>query len=460
MIGPTKTPSKPSQSLQKLVRSNKKTKDSESNDAAAMDVQNRKTVVTRLARAAQEAAAAAAATRKEEEDNEKSLHEADKDDDNKEERERDVAVTTATTTNIQDLPSISALNSVIDHELLHPPDGNRPRRETESMRILLEHNTLNPLKNIEYDKEKAGSGHGEPADASSESTTRKKKTRKEAKQIAVVFARPLLDGQVSVEYASRLVSLAKSIQLEGYRPDLICFCGSSPATTAAASDVPTARSVPEAAAGIVYFRHLCAANDISLEETNLIWIAEPTKTLKDEDMEDRYEAMSSLGESTSSPVDEKYQDSPKSVPWSATSLQPPVEELLGCGYVEKWLDESQVYESETDEYGLTREVPRKKVDIHWTLVSTDYHLCSLNNIHIRSPRQSPMEKLRVMEQTISKQYRGICVNTWSFQYTIYPFVYSSEIDDLTAFLGKCYLTAQELVPVLINLWGVAGNVSD
>jgi hypothetical protein len=67
--------------------------------------------------------------------------------------------------------------------------------------------------------------------------------------------------------------------------------------------------------------------------------------------------------------------------------------------------------------------------------------------------------------------RGIVRTTWSFQYSIYPFiVYSdtvqSEDDDsaifgtegnLTAFLGKCYIMSQELVPLLVNLRGVADN---
>ena len=581
-ISPSSTkPSKPSASLQKLVPKKKNNSSStkrrqvtsrpklqrdsishdsddedqhddveeeelERQEAARLDLQHRKTVVTRLARAAREAAK----VRREKEEQEAEMrriedeqHQLEKEEEmvvvkaesyegddiileeedgtvndketspslsslrntlkNKNKRRRyksqDHSINAGVNTiinniNLDDydeIPSISSLNDVIENELLHPADGSaRPPRETESMRALLEHNILyddidskdilgmdmaligdiikendgyddTNINDQALDQEK---GNRIVNDARhDEKKTDKKEKGKTDRKIAVVFARPLVDGQVSMEYASRLASLARSIESDNYRPDLVYFCGSlSPKRNV---DV-----VPEGAAGIVYFRHLCAANNISLDGIDLVWTRGPkssrktssksTATTTDDDVYGD-EAFGILGGLTSTPPPMDDEDLPplRYNPWSQSSLKPIVNELLGSGYLNQWLAESELFESETDEYGLTREMPRKKISLHWTLISTDYDLAALNNIHLRSPRQSPLETLRLLQQRISKQYRGICVSTWSFRYSIYPFVYSTD-DILAAFLGKCYLLAQDVLPVLVNIWGVAGNVSE
>jgi len=110
---------------------------------------------------------------------------------------------------------------------------------------------------------------------------------------------------------------------------------------------------------------------------------------------------------------------------------------------------------------MTRQEPRKKIHIHWKLFSTEYHLCNLNDIHIRSPRQSPLARLMhdLEHAARSEHYRrGIIQTTWSFHYSVYPYVVSSNKEKMKeAFLGKCYLMAQSLVPLLVNLKGVAEN---
>ena len=519
----------------------------ERQEAARLDLQQRKTVVTRLARAAREAAKA----RREKEEQEAEMRriedelqqlekeekmevvkaESYEEDDiiveeedsmvnekesspslsslrntlkNKNKRRRyksqDHSINTGVNTiinniNLDDydeIPSISSLNDVIENELLHPADGSsRPPRETESMRALLEHNILyddidskdilgmdmaligdiinendgdddtNINDRSNFDQEEGNKNFSD--ERHDERKTDKKNKGKTDRKIAVVFARPLVDGQISMEYASRLASLARSIESDSYRPDLVYFCGSlSPKRN---FDV-----VPEGAAGIVYFRHLCAANNISLDGIDLVWTHGPkssrktssksTATTTDDDVYGD-EAFGILGGLTSTPPPMDDEDLPplRYNPWSQSSLKPIVNELLGSGYLNQWLAESELFESETDEYGLTREMPRKKISLHWTLISTDYDLAALNNIHLRSPRQSPLETLRLLQQRISKQYRGICVSTWSFKYSVYPFVYSTD-DILAAFLGKCYLLAQDVLPVLVNIWGVAGNVSE
>lgn len=277
------------------------------------------------------------------------------------------------------------------------------------------------------------------------------------KDVAIVFGRPLCDGEITIEYAARLVSLAKAMKYEGYKPSLVCFCGpsSSPQVSTTASASTTKQpSVPSI--GVEFFRHLCSINDISLEGTDLCRVpslSSTSTTRRNKSHQDKYDD-SFLGSFSSSSF---------SSSWSIFSLSPVVKKLLGKHYFEKWLEESEAYESDMDEYGMTRQEPRKKIHIHWKLFSTEYHLCNLNDIHIRSPRQSPLARLmHDLEQAVnSEDYRrGIVQTTWSFHYSIYPYVMSSSKEKMKeAFLGKCYLMAQSLVPLLVNLKGVAENVS-
>ncbi|KAL3922802.1 MAG: hypothetical protein SGILL_002005 [Bacillariaceae sp.] len=352
------------------------------------------------------------------------------------------------------LSTISTLNHVIDEELLHPKDGFKPARETDSLRLLLEHNN----------KARTGS---EEEDTTKSTKKTSKKTKSRPHQAAIVFARPLIDDQITIEFASRLVSLAKAIKFENFKPEWICFCPSLGGGSWQGDDESNEKlgSVSETAAGIIFFRHLCLSNDISLEGTGLCQIPH---------MKTRPQVWEHTSQSD---VDALEGDSsaPHFSSWPKSSFHPIVESLVHQGYLDKWLDESDVFESETDEYGMTREEPRKKVDIDWTLFSTDYDLCNLNDIHVRSPRQSPLAMLsQDLEHAVRKKEkfrRGIVETTWSFQYSIYPFVVYSDtaqsedtdattvgtVGDLTAFLGKCYLMAQDLVPLMVNMRGVSEN---
>lgn len=288
------------------------------------------------------------------------------------------------------LSSITKLSQSIDEELLHPRDGYRPSRETSSMRLLLDHNDRTEA--TDFPKRSVGCRH-----------------------VAVVFSKPLSEDQITTEYASRLVSLARTMKFDDYRPDMICFCGSS--------ETSGEGLVTETSAGVIFFRHLCSANHISLDDTNLCIIPQ------NED----------------------------DISWSPRSLHPLVEELVGQCYLKTWLEESDIFERPIDEYGLTRQQQRKNIHIHVTLISTDYHLCNLNDIHVLSPRQSPLNALKQENEHAAKIYRGIAKTTWCFGYSTYPYVYSKS--EVSAFLGKCYLLAQELRPLLVNLRGVALEVS-
>jgi hypothetical protein len=368
---------------------------------------------------------------------------------------------------IQNLSSISNLSNVIDEELLHPTDGYRPSRETDSIRVLLEHNSNQNDKNsVQKQKSTLSSSSSSAAASASASISPSSKKRKknngnlihQTYNVAVVFARPLVEDKITIEYAFRLVSLAKAMKFEGYKPSLICFCGPSSSSPSTCIDTTTAVSVTST--GVKFLKHLCLANEISLEGTDLCEIPNLSTTrIISQHNNDEYDE-----------YDESYQTfsnehTSSSVPssWSPSLLNPVVRELLDQHYVEKWLEESHAYESEMDEYGMTRQEPRKKIHIHWKLFSAEYHLCNLNDIHIRSPRQSPLARLvHDLEHAASSQpyRRGIIQTSWSYHYSTYPYLISSNKKKMKeAFLGKCYLMAQSLVPLLVNLRGVAENVS-
>ena len=366
---------------------------------------------------------------------------------------------------LQNLSSISNLSNVIDEELLHPTDGYRPSRETDSIRVLLEHNSnQNDKNNARKQKSTISSSSSSSASVSDSPSSKKRKNNNNGNlinqtyNVAVVFARPLVEDKITIEYAFRLVSLAKAMKFEGYKPSLICFCGPSSSSPSTCIDTTTAVSVTST--GVEFLKHLCLTNEISLEGTDLCEIPNLSTTRiisqhnNDEydEYDDSYQTFSN--EHTSSSV-------PSS--WSPSLLNPVARELLDQHYVEKWLEESHAYESEMDEYGMTRQEPRKKIHIHWKLFSAEYHLCNLNDIHIRSPRQSPLARLvHDLEHAASSQpyRRGIIQTSWSFHYSTYPYLISSNKKKMKeAFLGKCYLMAQSLVPLLVNLRGVAENVS-
>jgi len=348
---------------------------------------------------------------------------------------------------IQDLSSIINLNKVIDEELLRPTDGYRPSRETDSIRVLLKHNC--DQNDHIFQKSFISSS----TSVSSSSKKRKKNNGNlihPTYDVAIVFSRPRVDNEITIEYAFRLVSLAKAIKFEGYKPNLVCFCGPSSSSTSMDTT-----GVSVTSTGVEFFRHVCLVNDISLMEMDLCEIPHlsATEIIPQHDNDEYDESCQTLLDQNPSTY------VPSS--WPPSLLSPVVKKLVGQHYVEKWLEESQDYESEMDEYGMTRQEPRKKIHIHWKLFSTEYHLCNFNDIHIRSPRQSPLARLvHDLQHAASSQHyrRGIIQTSWSFHYSTYPYVISSNTQKMKeAFLGKCYLMAQSLVPLLVNLRGVAEN---
>lgn len=83
--------------------------------------------------------------------------------------------------------------------------------------------------------------------------------------VAIVFGKPLIRDQVTIEYATRLRTLVKLLKDEPtYHPSLICFTGGYTASE---------NSISDASAGYVYFRHLCNVHDVSIDTTRTkIWV--------------------------------------------------------------------------------------------------------------------------------------------------------------------------------------------
>jgi hypothetical protein len=252
-----------------------------------------------------------------------------------------------------------------------------------------------------------------------------------------------------VEYATRIRTLAKLLKEEPlFCPKLICFTGGR----------GEGNTISDASAGYVYFRHLCAAQNITIDSlATKIWV--DTKSSNEREAMER------------------------------------IASELWRNHIKQWLSERPLTERLNQHYGVGWKILERKVDIHFTLVSTEYHLCNLNDVHHRSPVKSflqPLVSLRglvgsdrwvnsqeleVMDPSYSSSvhvrggdkapsvsdratFGGIenSVDTsWSFQYGTYPFLHGEE--ESIVFLGQCYLLGEELTPLLVNMKGVVEQVS-
>lgn len=77
------------------------------------------------------------------------------------------------------------------------------------------------------------------------------------------------------------------------------------------------------------------------------------------------------------------------------------------------------------------------VHCHFTLISSDYHLIRLQEVHRYNARQSALFPLQLFSAT------------WSYIFAAYPFCVSR--DPVTAFLGRSIVLANDLGIVLVNL---------
>jgi hypothetical protein len=302
--------------------------------------------------------------------------------------------------------------------------------------------------------------------------------------VAVVLGKSLIRDQVTIEYASRIRTLVKMMGEDDvppyYVPRLICFTngcrggrgGGGGTSTVATGGGMSSAAVSDASAGYVYFRHLCASRNVTIDESRTeFWVDDTSPS----------------GEGGGGGDDER-------------SAMERVASELWRRHIKTWLKDRPLTQRLNQHYGVGWTVLERKVDIHFTLISTDYHLCNLNDVHHRSPRKSLLqplvalrglvgsdrwvnkdEALEVMDPGYSSSvhvrngnggsnsgatspssvlqggnnFGGIenSVDTsWSFQYATYPFLHEEE--DALVFLGQCYLLGEELTPLLVNMKGV------
>jgi hypothetical protein len=163
-------------------------------------------------------------------------------------------------------------------------------------------------------------------------------------------------------------------------------------------------------------------------------------------------------------------------------------------FVPQWLDEATLEAKSQEKFDEpVASLPRSKhpqqqahrrwkLHVQFALLSSDYHLCNLHDIHVRSPGQSFIRALdrwsfsSLMKNSSSdrfqpsKDYPGLQLeSSWIYLYSTIanirrfnsPFekaINEMESDfKLSAFTASCYQRAQELMPVLQNLRGVVDN---
>lgn len=223
-------------------------------------------------------------------------------------------------------------------------------------------------------------------------------TAKSHRHIAAILAKPLIKDQVTAEYANRIRRLVNSMQTENYVPDVVAFLGGSGPDS----------EVADADAGYIFFRHLCTSQKVSLD--NISFHLERTSIERG----------------------------------AIHNLAQHVQQACLPAWKEAIQDEYAIAPA----YDYLSGPPKrpKKLHVQFSLISSEYHLCQLHDIHARSPGQS---KLRALENW------GRVQTSWSYLYATTARVASSV--PALAFRGKSYQTVQELVPVLLNLRGVVSD---
>lgn len=240
------------------------------------------------------------------------------------------------------------------------------------------------------------------------------------KHVAVVFARPLIENQITVEYASRIRRLVKAIKFEDYNPDLVCFVETE---TARGIGFAQQSKLPSSSAGYLFFRHLCAAQAVSLQKNLEVYI-------QGVDHPRSPSAKNSL-EHDDNEFESSSRDDVAHDPEYLALLA--VTDVMDHSYLPEWRQEA------------------KRLRVKVSLVSSDYHICQIHDVQQRSPNQSTLRALN----TVLKPSNTTVETKWSFMYTTTAPILSK--DKVQGFFYKCYITAQQLYPVVVNLRGVANN---
>lgn len=209
------------------------------------------------------------------------------------------------------------------------------------------------------------------------------------KHVAILLTKPLQNDRITFEHANRIRKLVHTIIHDAYRPNVICFVG---------PQYP-GNLVADADASYLFFQELCAAQKVPVHGIDI-------HLVKGSVEDGALEQISYFLKETCSPI---------------------------------WTVETQKTAGSSD-----------RLHVHFTLISSEYELCQLHDIHDRSPGRSP---LRALSGWSSRGFQ----TSWTYLYstTILP---PDESDDvMVMFRAKTYRSGQELIPVLQHIRGVAEN---
>eukprot|EP00522_Entomoneis_paludosa_P008994 CAMPEP_0172455300 /NCGR_PEP_ID=MMETSP1065-20121228/11997_1 /TAXON_ID=265537 /ORGANISM="Amphiprora paludosa, Strain CCMP125" /LENGTH=610 /DNA_ID=CAMNT_0013207761 /DNA_START=113 /DNA_END=1945 /DNA_ORIENTATION=- len=230
------------------------------------------------------------------------------------------------------------------------------------------------------------------------------------REVAIVLAKPLKQDHITVEYANRIRRLVREMMSEDYRPDVICFVGpQSPGNILADSDT-----------GYMYFQYLTSAHEVSTDGIDI-------HLVKGSIEDGALQQIAFFLQETCLPA------------WLRVDRQ----------NKKNILEASNTTTTTTTSTTVIASGKRDRLHVHFSLISSEYELCQLNDIHIRSPGQSV---LRALESWSQRSF----TTSWSYMYvtTVLP---AKDADPAQAFCAKTYKTAQQLLPVVKNLRNVVNN---
>lgn len=282
------------------------------------------------------------------------------------------------------------------------------------------------------------------------------------KNVAIVFAKPLVNDQITIESAIRIKRLVKSMMninkhhndmndndiIENddkkqdnnnnnnlneiyYKPDIICFVGGKFHNNL----------LNDCDVCYTYFRNICTLYNYSLKNIEF------------------YLVSSYVQDGAIDNICKYIQDK----------------------YILNWINDSNTIlhkqqndnkdnlEQKSTISSSWNQKQRCKIKINFTLVSSEYHLCIINDIHVRSPNQSPLQAFESKKWNnnnhIISNNKDINNNNYNNPLIdiswIYLYATTATIqinDPLLEFLSKFYKIAQELIPVIQNLHGVILNI--
>jgi len=334
-----------------------------------------------------------------------------------------------------DIPSLASITSLLDKMLLEPSSDSKIAFTTPNVANVEPHHAYYTHQTL------AMSLLDHNAQSSHVPTSRRRR------YVHLIFGKRLVDDRVTAEYASRIRVAVRLLETCPARPSLICFCG----------DVGGGNHISDAAAGYALFRQMCLYRGIDLKGIDVVQInsANAGKGIQMAVEETRARLASGrwlkeveAAVATDGEEDEYEDDDDET---GAVSLQ----------FSDEYFEDYDYANGASG--GRPGALRCRRFDVHFVLISSEYHLCNFNDVHLRSPRQSllkPMDDLKNISSTLraprvnkdAEEFGYEVKPSWSFHYNTYPFIYSR--NDAIAFLGKCYVLAQELTPLLVNIKGV------